>query len=1184
MAPVALETSSQLLFGIIALQHDFITREQLVEAFSQWVKDKSRPIDQILAQDGRLSKEEGQAIGLLVKKHLAKHQGDPAISLTLLDSPKLSEVRDKLSQLGDQEIQASLQPRATMDTQIYTDEEIEYATDRSKAGRYSVIRPYAKGGLGEVFLAFDQELMREVALKEIQPRFADDRGSRGRFMLEAEITGSLEHPGIVPVYGMGLHTDGRPYYAMRLIRGHSMKDGVDKFFQDSDVSMGRKAGMQSVAWRQLLGYFVAVCHAIEYAHSRGVLHRDIKPANIMIGKFGEALVVDWGLAKVRGRADSNFRTDETTLKPISGDSSDTREGSAIGTPAFMSPEQAMGQLDEIRPASDIYSLGATLYYILTGHPPFSSDNVANTLQKAIRGEFPIPRKVRPTVSRSLEAVCLKAMALDPQNRYPTARDLASDLELWLADEPVSAYGGSVSERFGRWMRRHRGIVQLTAVGLAFVTLLSVFAAFAFQKLRAEAEIERHNAIVAKQAADTARSNAEQLASDNRELAKQEEAARTAAQELAKSNAELALKESAGRELAEDFANKMKIEAEKSSRLSDFLIRTFQASDPIGQGAAPGFLPKEKGGELTAREMLDLGADRLADDKELSEYPLTKAAIMEAIGDAYRQLGLFTNAEPLLTEALEIRRDLLPANHPDLASSLQNLGWYYHERGNYPIATVMYDEALQIRRLMPDDEGLRLVSNTLHNKAWMLANEGWGEEAESLAREAFAIRRKVLGERHRDTIFSHLALCFVLIEQDKFVEAAVQLGLVRSNFSVVKTDPNVAEAATEFAWGVINRELQGLAASEQHLRKALAAGDAGLGKDNVYVAVILCELATTLEGMHKDDEALMLYERCLKIARDRVSLEHPRIAIPVSRYADLLVKKKRTQEAREIWSDFMEAQYRKFDERYGQVVRSRVGQARFLRSIRDYSEADKLLEDVVRIIRQVAVEGSGYRYHPGLLGDALNQQALCLLDSKLDLKRAVQLLSESVQAYREEQLPEKAAAELIGWPLANLISANVAVGELTAARKSLEESRVNLKAMRGSDRKIHLENQLEKAIELHLAERNVDDLRTVAVQLLPLLKASSSSSKPTDLMKLCNSLCRAAKMVEMKDQPSGKSDGATAIRQELIDLAMDCLLQATQAGYDPNRIPNWSDTELLKEFDAYKKLPIPNTSSDSQPSK
>ena len=216
-----------------------------------------------------------------------------------------------------------------------------------------------------------------------------------RFVREAEITGGLEHPGIVPVYGLGHYDDGRPFYAMRFIKGDSLRQAIEQFH--SRAVSGLNPGERMLELQKLLRRFLDVCNAIAYAHSRGVLHRDIKPGNIMVGPYGETLVVDWGLAKVVGRSESSA---EATLRPPSASgSSETLPGSPIGTPPFMSPEQATGSIDQLGPASDVYSLGATLYCLLTGKAPIEGAEVEEVLRRVQQGEIPPPRQVKPDVPR-----------------------------------------------------------------------------------------------------------------------------------------------------------------------------------------------------------------------------------------------------------------------------------------------------------------------------------------------------------------------------------------------------------------------------------------------------------------------------------------------------------------------------------------------------------------------------------------------------------------------------------------------------------------------------------------------------------------------------------------------------------------------------------------------------------------
>jgi serine/threonine-protein kinase len=489
-----------LLFGILAVQMDFIKRDQLITAMNAWVLAKATPLGQILLEQGALSRERHALLEALVQEHLKLHDNDPQKSLAAVTSA--GPLRDRLQEVTDPDVRASLaQSDSTRldDEDPYLTRPPSVGTPSSSGLRFHILRPHAEGGLGKVSVARDEELHREVALKEIKPRHADHPESRSRFLLEAEITGGLEHPSIVPVYGLGAYADGRPFYAMRFIRGDSLKDAIERYHQpDGPGSDPRTAGLEL---RQLLGRFIAVCNAIEYAHSRGILHRDLKPSNIMLGEYGETLVVDWGLAKPLDQPGSMSGTGEKKLTPSSGSAgSYTVMGSAIGTPAYMSPEQAAGRLDILGPASDIYSLGATLYELLTGKVPFPDDEVGTVLQKVQRGDFPRPCQVKKTVPPALEAVCLKAMAVKPAERYGSPRELADDIEHWLADEPVSAWPEPWTVRVRRWVGRHRTLVTATAsavlvavIGLTVATVLLTAANERERQAKEQARTQRDEA-------------------------------------------------------------------------------------------------------------------------------------------------------------------------------------------------------------------------------------------------------------------------------------------------------------------------------------------------------------------------------------------------------------------------------------------------------------------------------------------------------------------------------------------------------------------------------------------------------------------------------------------------------------------------------------------------------------------
>jgi serine/threonine-protein kinase len=496
-----------LLFGLLALQNGLIDQVQLVAAFQSWTRDKARLLADHLVERGDIDSDQRAGVDAMVALHLKKHGGDA--DKTLAAIPAARSTRLRLVQVGDPELSRTVARVGSGSTEADADETATYTvgTATSDGQRFRVLRPHARGGLGAVFVALDGELHREVALKQILDHHADDPMSRQRFVLEAEITGGLEHPGIVPVYGLGTYADGRPYYAMRFIRGESLKQAVDRFHaagwgerseahrdahrkadrkshRNADRSVGLEdsthptseplsdPGRRSLELRMLLRRFIDVCNAIHYAHSRGVLHRDVKPGNIIVGKYGETLVVDWGLAKPLGR--SEVPGEERMLAPAAtGGSSETLPGSALGTPAYMSPEQARGDLDRVGPRSDVYSLGATLYYLLCGKSPFEGDDAGTVLRAVREGRFAAPRQWDISIDKALEAICVKAMSLAPEDRYPTAKDLAGDIERWMADEPVSARKEPARDRLARWGRRHR-----TLVAAAAVLLLSTVAALA----------------------------------------------------------------------------------------------------------------------------------------------------------------------------------------------------------------------------------------------------------------------------------------------------------------------------------------------------------------------------------------------------------------------------------------------------------------------------------------------------------------------------------------------------------------------------------------------------------------------------------------------------------------------------------------------------------------------------------
>jgi serine/threonine protein kinase len=333
--------------------------------------------------------------------------------------------------------------------------------------KYLIVHKVGSGGMGAVYLAQDVDLGRKVAVKVMN--VADSTGAlAARMTREARIVALLEHPSIVPIHDVGVLEDGRVFYAMKLVQGKRLDEFAD--------------GASSVS--DLLRIFQKICEAVAFAHARGVIHRDLKPENIMVGPFGEVLVMDWGVAKVLDDIRGGTAADARTAGPLiiedsdliatlplgaAGQPGDTGTGTVIGTPAYMAPEQAMGKTDLLDQLSDVYSLGAILYFLITGRVPFGG---ASSVKTRVRP--PRPRQINQKIPRALEAICLKAMSETREERYASSEEIAADVIRFLDGEPVVAYPENLFEKAGRWLGKNRFIVWLVIAYLIMRVLVFFF--------------------------------------------------------------------------------------------------------------------------------------------------------------------------------------------------------------------------------------------------------------------------------------------------------------------------------------------------------------------------------------------------------------------------------------------------------------------------------------------------------------------------------------------------------------------------------------------------------------------------------------------------------------------------------------------------------------------------------------
>lgn len=404
------------------------------------------------------------------------------------------------------------------------------------AERYLGEEEIGRGGWGVVVKAQDRQLRRDVAVKKLSRQASAETDVARRFLHEARITGQLQHPGIVPVYERGISRDDKqPFYAMKLLDGVTLRD-VIRNYHALPKGPAKRANFLSV-----LNSFVDVCQAVAYAHSKNIIHRDLKPTNVVVGEFGETVVVDWGLAKDLSEVVTAPELNEETVaagtpmvaakkehsSKLSGllDPVLTQAGSVIGTPAFMSPEQARGATSEIDTRSDTYALGVILYVILAGKPPFHGEDVPTTLKQVVEGQYQHPKVIDKGIPAPLASICVKAMARERDDRYQDAGEIAEDIHRYLASETVSAHKYSPIERAGRWCRRHPTLTATTVVGMLILAVASTIStaivseAHRTEKAAKEEAIAAHaSEAAAKQEAVVAKERAFERLEDARSAA------------------------------------------------------------------------------------------------------------------------------------------------------------------------------------------------------------------------------------------------------------------------------------------------------------------------------------------------------------------------------------------------------------------------------------------------------------------------------------------------------------------------------------------------------------------------------------------------------------------------------------------------------------------------------------------
>ncbi len=715
----------------------------------------------------------------------------------------------------------------------------EAATTRSLAasgvspgtiGPYRLQQKIGEGGMGEVWLAEQTEpIHRQVALKVIKAGL-DTKQVVARFEAERQALALMDHPGIARVFDAGETPRGLPYFAMEYVKGEPITSYCDR---------------HRLGTPERLGLFARVCEAVQHAHQKGVIHRDLKPSNVLVSIVGEMpqpKVIDFGVAK----ATAHRLTEKTMF---------TELGMLIGTPEYMSPEQAEMTGLDVDTRTDVYALGVMLYELLTGALPFESKELRQAGFEEIRRRIrevdpPKPStKVRTLGERSTEAaknrrtdpgrlisrlkgdldwIVMKALEKDRTRRYGTPSDLAADLARHLKHEPVLAGPPGAAYRARKFVRRHR--FGVAAAGLAVVGLAGF------------------GVMMALQARAIAR------------------------------------------------------ERDRAERVSEFLVELFKVSDPS----------EARGNSITAREVLDRGAQRI--ERELAQEPVVQAQMMATMGMVYRNLGLSMKAEPLAARAAELRQRVLGPEHPDTLRSRAGLAWIHQLLGRFEEAEESLRTVLDVqRRVLGNDH-----PDTLRTMDWLgvvYERVDRLEASGKLYREVLEGRRRVLGNDHADTLWSlnnvaaNLEFTGHLPEAEKGYREVAEW----RRRALGEDHPDTLEVLNHLA-RVIGA--QGRRAEAEKLYVEVIEGRRQvLGKEHPATLYSMGELLLLYADQGRYEEAESLYRETIEVRLRLYGLERPGTLALMNNMGDVYIGMKRYDDAERLLLSVYETARRVFGEKH-----------------------------------------------------------------------------------------------------------------------------------------------------------------------------------------------------------------------------------------------------------------------------
>ena len=768
----------------------------------------------------------------------------------------------------------------------------------SQIGKYRIVGVLGEGGMGTVYEAEQEHPKRTVALKVIRPGWISSQTLR-RFEQESQTLGRLQHPGIAQIYEAGTaETAAGPqsYFAMEFIRGKSLLDYAEAHGLDV---------------RQRLKLMIKICEGVDHAHQRGIVHRDLKPGNIIVDDSDQPKILDFGVARV---------TDSET--PMTRQ---TDIGQLVGTLAYMSPEQVLGDPLAIDTRSDIYSLGVVFYELVSGKRPYQLSSKLHEAVLTIQETDPVPlRLIKKTYKGDIETIAAKALEKEKDRRYGSAAAMAADIARHLKHEPILARPATVGYQLRKFARRHRVLVSSAA--LLFLAIVVGGVASTWEAMRAnragrEAVAERDRAVQAEKSTSKERDravSAEQTAMLERNKARDAEA-----QALEQRNRAMT---------AERRANQ---EAETARAVNDFLRNDLLAQASANKQAGPNTKPDP---DLKVRTALDRAAARISD--KFGGKPLVEASIRQTMASTYEELGLLPQAEQQAERALALRRRELGAEHPDTLTSMVSLAGQYIHEDKRDRAEALLVEVLNIqRRVLGDDHRDTLA--TMNLLAIVYRREGKYSQAENVGKDAAAGRRKVLGPDHPDTIES------------------------MSNLALTYMDEGKSEPA------------------EKLLTAAVATQRRVLGEEHPDTLANMGNLALaySLAGNYTKTE--MLLDDVMKVQLRILGQEHPYTITTMTNLGVAYINQRKYAEAEPLYTKILEIERRVYGEGHRDTLTTLAGLATLYTLQRRYSAAEPLFERVVTLERQVLGE-----LHPDTLANMSNLATLYRNERKLSEAEAL----------------------------------------------------------------------------------------------------------------------------------------------------------------------------------------------------